>query len=55
MYTLPTGRIVDSVEHLSVAHSGSRKDKPRPELAASTPVIETAQRGDPKRTYKQSP
>ena len=50
MYTLPTGRIVDSVEHLSVAHSETRKDKSGPELAPSTPVIETAQRGNPERT-----
>jgi hypothetical protein len=50
MYTLRTGRIVDSVEHLSLTHSESRKDKPRPELAPSIPVIEPAQRGDPERT-----
>ena len=50
MYTLRTGRIVDSVEHLSLAHSEHRKDKPRLELAPSIPVIEPAQRGDPDQT-----
>jgi hypothetical protein len=44
MYTLPTGRIVNSLKNRPVAHPESR-----PPRATSLPVIEPAQHADPER------
>ena len=45
MYTLPTGKIVNSLKNRLVA-----RPEGRPEPAASVPVIEPAHHADPQRT-----
>ena len=50
MYTLPTGRIVNSLQIRTIARSKSRKDTDQPGLTISISVPERAQHEDAERT-----
>ena len=52
MYTLPTGRIVNSIKILSVAQPERHKDREQPRLSSSIPVAPAppAQHDEPEQT-----
>ena len=52
MYTLPTGRIVNSLKILSVAQPERHKDREQPGLSSSIPVAPAppAQHDEPEQT-----